>query len=407
MATLKAVLKDKKKDNTYNVKILVVHNQKNAYIKTKYYLKKNQLRNNRVVNHPNADIYNDKLSQLINKYERRLLDISTKLGNLSVLDIKDYLESELIQNEIEFFDYVDGVISELTKKYEAELKRNGKASNRTADCYTSLKNGIQEFIKPRSELLFRHIDKKFLESYEQFLRDRGTNSGVWNQMKDLRALFNRLISDERQLLSPEYYPFKYYNVNALKKDSEPRVIDLDDLRSLFTICPLNNDEAFALDVFKLDFFLIGINAVDLYHLENNGGYIANGRVFFDRSKTEVGHSIKIEPEALELINKLRGKTKYFSFQERYSTVNNFTKYMAKFLRRIADDLKIPEFTLGYARYTWATVAFNECEVPESIIDFALGHKLSKTLAGAHYIKKKRGLMDDANRKVIDMVIYLP
>jgi len=196
-------------------------------------------------------------------------------------------------------------------------------------------------------------------------------------------------------------------VNALKKDSEPRVIDLDDLRSLFTICPLNNDEAFALDVFKLDFFLIGINAVDLYHLENNGGYIANGRVFFDRSKTEVGHSIKIEPEALELINKLRGKTKYFSFQERYSTVNNFTKYMAKFLRRIADDLKIPEFTLGYARYTWATVAFNECEVPESIIDFALGHKLSKTLAGAHYIKKKRGLMDDANRKVIDMVIYLP
>ena len=215
-------------------------------------------------------------------------------------------------------------------------------------------------------------------------------------MKSLRAIFNNEINEGN--ISPEYYPFRKYNINKLKKQTEPRVIDTGTLRVIFSTPARNKDEELARKTFLLDFLLLGINPADLYNFEANE---PSGRYNFDRSKTDVINSIKIEPEAMQLIQELKGENKPLFFQEKYNTPQNFSKYTNKFLKRYAETIGIPEFTLGYARYTWATIAYNELDIDESTIDVALGHKTSKTVAGAFYIKKARTKVDEANRKMID------
>ncbi len=400
MASFKVTLKDKRKDGQYNLKILLVHNKKNAYIKTDYHLFKNQLRNGRVVNHPNARLYNKKLYDMIYEFENRI-EVRKHIEFMTALEVKKYITEKDNKNNIDFFEYIDDLLIKLLSQYRSKLKMEGKASKRTYESYRTLRNRLESFIG-EPVLSAMKINKVFLEKFEEHLRNDGVKAGIWNYMKDLRSIYNRIIQDE--LIDPGIYPFKFYNIGKLKKQSEPKILEVEILRNIFDYVPKNEFESMSKDIFQLDFYLIGINAVDLYHLEYAGGRIEADRIYFDRSKTEVIHSIRIEPEALKLMERLRGKEEYFIFQERYTDHRNFTQYLNKFLRRIADEMGIPRFTLGYARYTWATIAYNECEISDSIIDFALGHKGNKTLAGAHYIKKKRNLMDEANRKVIDYVL---
>lgn len=218
-------------------------------------------------------------------------------------------------------------------------------------------------------------------------------------MKDLRAIFNNEINEGN--ISAELYPFKKYNINKLRKQTEPRVLSVSDLKEIIFTPAQNPEEEFARKTFILDFMLLGINPADLYNFGINGTEIVDDRYNFDRSKTDVINSIKIEPEAQEIIEELAGKEKPLFFQEKYNTSSNFLKYTNKFLKRYAAFIGIHEFTLGYARYTWATIAYNNLDIDESTIDVALGHKTSKTVAGAHYIKKARTKVDEANRKMID------
>ena len=51
----------------------------------------------------------------------------------------------------------------------------------------------------------------------------------------------------------------------------------------------------------LTFFLIGINKADLYELES----IDNGYITYRRNKTGRIISVKVEPEAAEIIERLR------------------------------------------------------------------------------------------------------
>ncbi len=57
------------------------------------------------------------------------------------------------------------------------------------------------------------------------------------------------------------------------------------------------------DYFALIFMLIGINVVDLVHLQE---ITPDGRIEYHRAKTHKLYSIKVEPEALVLIEKHKG-----------------------------------------------------------------------------------------------------
>lgn len=162
-------------------------------------------------------------------------------------------------------------------------------------------------------------------------------------------------------------------------------------------------------MFKLIFYLIGINMVDLAHLR---GITSEGRVEFNRSKTKRHYSIKVEPEALAIIDKYRGRDYLLSILDRYKSHEDYRKRMNKSLQRLGGTTKgkqgaktfrplFPELTTYWARHTWATIAAG-LDIPKETIAAALGHG-GNTVTDI-YIDFDRRKVDEANRRVIDYVL---
>ena len=62
----------------------------------------------------------------------------------------------------------------------------------------------------------------------------------------------------------------------------------------------------------LIFYLAGINAVDLFHLKE----ITNGFIEYRRAKTGRLYTIRVEPEAMEIIERYRGKNYLLNILDR-------------------------------------------------------------------------------------------
>lgn len=173
------------------------------------------------------------------------------------------------------------------------------------------------------------------------------------------------------------------------------------------------------DLFMLTFYLIGINTVDLSKLTEDN--IRNGRLEYRRAKTNKLYSIKIEPEAEEIIKRYRGKKHLLSFFEKHKNYKTFRGLVNEALSRIGPvavnerGLAIKsenkraimqplekDLTIYWARYSWATYAA-DLEIPKDTISEALGHSHGAKVTGV-YIKYNRDKVDEANRKVIDYVL---
>ena len=148
--------------------------------------------------------------------------------------------------------------------------------------------------------------------------------------------------------------------------------------------------ALARDIFMLQLYLIGINLIDLYSAQS----LTNGRLEYVRHKTKKPYSIKVEPEAMALIEKLRGKDSLIDIS--YGSYNTALSSINGSLSRISTGL-----STNSARHTWATIA-TELEIPVETISHALGHQIGSPVT-AIYIAHNQKKVDDANRKVIDYI----
>lgn len=147
------------------------------------------------------------------------------------------------------------------------------------------------------------------------------------------------------------------------------------------------------DAFMLSFYLIGINAADLIALKKSD--VVNGRINYKRSKTGRHYSIKIEPEAKEIIDRYAapaGDPRLLSFGA--STVASFTVVCSRWLNTVR-----PGLTWYYARYSWANYAI-DLDVPKDIVSECLGHSHGAAVTGV-YIRYTHDKIDKANRQVLD------
>lgn len=148
-------------------------------------------------------------------------------------------------------------------------------------------------------------------------------------------------------------------------------------------------------MFKLIFFLIGINMVDLCGLKE----VNNVRIEYNRAKTHRLYSVKVEPEAMEIIDRYRGKTHLLDIMDRYGDYKDYMKRMNRELQRMGHVERVglggkkfitplfPKLSTYWARHTWATIAA-ELDIPKETIAAALGHKLGNTTT-AIYINSAR------------------
>ena len=137
---------------------------------------------------------------------------------------------------------------------------------------------------------------------------------------------------------------------------------------------------------------------------------------FHRTKTNHYFSMKVEPEAMEIIERYKGQGYLLDILDHWGNDVFFRKKMNKTLQKIGPvtrsglggkkDYKpfFPKLTTYYARHTWASIA-SDLEIPDGTISEGLGHEHGNKVTRGYIHKYSNKNVDAANRKVIDWVLY--
>lgn len=288
--------------------------------------------------------------------------------------------------------------------YKHFLEFYNSKSGGTAKIYKQTLNLLHAFEPDIAKRTFEEIDLRWLTRFEAFCAQTQVKNSRNIHLRNIRAVFNNAIDYELT----SCYPFRRFKIRA--EPTRKRSLSIDELRTLFNMTPDTYAQIY-LDAFKLTFMLIGINPVDLYNLTE---ITSTGRIEYIRAKTHKLYSIKVEPEALDIINKYRGVKRLLSYSDRWQRADSFDKYTNKALkylgalppapgRKKAASAWFPELTLYWARHSWATIAA-ELDIPDAVISQALGHSAINTTTEI-YIRRDIKKVDEANRRVLDWVLY--
>lgn len=396
--------RSQKKDGTYPLKARINHKKVAAFINMNIYLTDEQWdeRNEKTTkDFPNREFINRFL--LSRKVE--IQNIGIKLAESGYLASHNiYKVRDKIIEELEGKEVVCGLFYKTYKEF-TETRRK----KRTTEIYQSTLNWIEKFDKNISSRSFEEIDRNWLRKFYKFMEVDSPSINARNiHLRNIRAVFNYAIDEE----ITTFYPFRKMQIK--NTETVKRSISAEQLNDFFN-ADTDDTQTKYLDIFKLTFYLIGINIVDLVNLKE---ITPEGRIEYYRSKTNRFYSIKVEPEALDIINRYRGKKNLLDMMDRYTNYKDYAKRLNENLQKIGvNGLKsveikgktrniktfipmFPNITTYWARHTWATIA-SKLEIPKETIAAALGHG-GKTVTDI-YIDFDRDKIDKANRLVIDYV----
>lgn len=401
MATFKAIVFNNhlKSDGTSNVKIRIYHNRNNQYISTPHYIAPKQLGKNGLVSesHPTADELNFEITDLIQQYRKHTIKLgSFVLKNMSCKDLTKYLIA-VNDPSYEIIDFVS---------FSNKVIENVKKGN-TAAWYTNSLNSLKSFYG-KEVIYAREITGSKLNEFMLHLYEKGLEPGtVNNYLRGIRALFNRckrhFNNDDHQIIRIQHEPFSRVKIPAYRR--KKRNVTLDVLKRISDAKCSTKREELARDYFMMQFYLMGINASDLYFLNPP----ENGRIEYKRIKTDTETnfnafvlSIKIEPE-LQLLFDKYSKSGFLSEIKAFSTNRSLLSVLNKGLKTMSENLKSPNVSTNWSRHTWASLARNKAGVSKDDIDFCLGHVNGKHAIADIYIDIDYSICDIANRKVLDLL----
>lgn len=385
MATIKLYLDTRraKADGTFSIRLAVNNHGETAFISLGQSVKKDEWdkRQCRIKKRPDRDFLNDYLRDRYDYYNRILMRLQM---------------SEDYRGDISARQLRDNIIREAAGKKSATLKdmfvryTSREMGNKTKKNYSVTWNTIAQFDKTSETLLLDDISRDWLERYNLFLLNIGNCHNTRTvRIRHIAAVFNYAIDNELTT----NYPFRRLDLSI--EPTKKRDLKVEELREVFSANVKEKDRKL-LDAFKVMFLLIGINVHDLYNLTRDN--IVDGRLEYKRLKTGKQYSILIQPEVIEIMNRYPGKDRLFSFCEHYANASSFAMVTNILLKKIRAGL-----TTYYARHTWATLAF-KLGVPKDTISLALGHSFGARVTGT-YINADLSRADEANRKVIDYVLY--
>ena len=273
---------------------------------------------------------------------------------------------------------------------------------RSASTVTSMRQTVRQVEGfAGGSVYLEDIDPRWLSGLE--LHIGGKPNAIAVHMRNIRTIFNYAI-DEGYTTA---YPFRKYKIRT--EATPDRSLSAEELRRIFSY-PCAPWQQEYVDIFKLIFLLCGINMKDLAELRET----TSGRIEYNRAKTGVHCSLMVQPEAERLLNLYRGKNRLISILDRYASHADYLHHFNAGLqalgtswtngsRRTGSPL-YPGISSYWARYSWASIAA-EIDIPIDTIGAALGHSRGKTITAIYVRTDMRRKVDDANRKVIDYVLY--
>lgn len=400
-----------KDDDPAPLKVAITKKRQAAYISLGIKLTKKQwdAKKQRIIDAPNKLRLENYIKNKMMEIENAIMDLQTKgeLTKQTATQIKNkviaYLDPEVNKKDLFINRYIEYM--------------NSRSAQRTREIYETTLKKMRSFDSKVDTYSFEDISKDWLKRLDFELIKQGLRKNSRNiHFRNIRAVFNDAIDNE----ITTHYPMRTFDINP--EQTEKRSLTIDNLRTLFNYNVEPWQQKY-LDYFKLTFYLIGINPADILSCTDDN--VVEGRLLYRRKKTGRLYSIRIEPEALEIIKKYRGKERLVNFSEKMKSYKQFIGKANKGLKTIGPISKIknlnkkpndfqkeyhkayngifPSISLYWARHTWATIAFS-IGIPEEIIAEALGHSHGNRTT-AIYIDKSVANIDAANRKVLDYVLY--
>lgn len=384
------------------LKIAIAHQHKSALISLDVKILPSQWEDNKIVKHPDKQVLNTYINRIKSQVDSLIVRWTNDgiINAMSASEIKDRCMEELdpdrkkAKEDKTTFHY----------RFNKYAERMKPGSRRTFD---HTLNRLTAFIGEAAlkKLKFEDMTVDWLTSFDIFMAKTAPSKNSRNiHFRNIRTVFNDAIEDN----ITSFYPFRRFKIKG--EVTAKRDLSVEELRRLVYFdceeCAVKYR-----DYFMLMFYLMGINNIDLCHLKE----ITKGRLEFHRTKTHHFFSMKIEPEAMALIEKYKGENWLLDILDHWSSDEFFRKKMNKHLQKIGPVTRnglggkktysplFPKLTTYYARHTWASIA-SSLDIPIETISAGLGHEYGNRIT-AIYINYDNRKVDIANRKVIDWVLY--
>lgn len=387
---------------SYPVKISINAGGSSAYIGTGVSVKESEWEAKpwpgQVVRHPRKEALNLKLAEKKIAVDRVLeeLRVSGKLHGAKVSEIKDSVEKAILVKELGGSD----------KEYPVlvcfDMIIRTKKKERTVEGYRATAKKMRAYPEFSETMTFRSITPSWLIGFEAFLASTAPSANARAvYLRCLKAVFNFAIAEG---LTGAPYPFKRFKIRT--EPTKDRSLTPEELRQLWS-APCNESSRKYRDIFFLSFFLCGLNLEDLLTVKE----IRGGRIEVIRSKTGQPVSIRVEPEAAQIIERYRGKKYLLDVLDSCGNYRNYLHRLDRALKGIGKvynpktkkwegEALFPNISYYWARYAWATIA-SELDTPERTVGAAMAQGTAKTVTSIYIRVDMRKKVDAANRAVID------
>lgn len=336
-------------------------------------------------------------NRAIARMRAQIFEESEKMQDVSLERLKDVVKN--VVNPVS----VSHTFLSCTQDYMQHVTKEG-----TLRTYQTMYNKVKEY---DARATLDSMNVSWLQDFETYMKKKGYRANYYGQIeRSIRAVFNFCIDREYTT----NYPFRRFRTKSEK--TIKRNLTLEQLQ-LLRDYPCEEYQVIYRDMFMLMVYMIGINAVDLFTMPKMPGLKVGSYINYKRTKLGSKESgivkVKVEPEALEIINRYAGEEYMLCIVEKYcKNYKDFLHHMNKALQSIGPFKRVgrggkkekeplfPGLSSYWARHTWATLAA-KCRVPMDVIGKALGHADSRM--ADIYIEWDHTLIDKANRKVLNAI----
>ena len=360
-------------------RILVSHNGSNAIISLSVGCKPSEWDGVKVVKRHDRSALNAYIQNKLYEARNAMMTVSSEgvMRSITAIQLRDRI--------MEILDPKPKAVN-LIEPYFLELIKSKNKSRSVV--FRAVLNSVRKFDDSFSTKSFEDVDRRYVKSFASYLLTVVSRNSAQQYLRTFATVFNAAIEDELT----KSYPFK--GVQIKNAPTAKRNLSAAQMRAIIDL-HLEGRDAFGRDVFVLSFLLIGMNTIDMFDAKP---VTPTGRVDYIRAKTGKPYSIKVFPEAQEIIDRYKSDDKLFASGT--TSFDSFRFSLLTSLKRIGAMVGVPSLTSYYARHTWASLA-SELDVPFDTIARALGHGgYSVTDIYIAYDYRK---VDEANRKVIDYV----
>ena len=409
MATIKFFHDTRSGKDEFPIKLRIAHKKETACISLNIKVAPQEwdAKKGEVIGNKKAKTYNSLLSSRMGAAKAVLanLDLLGKTNKLSAIQIRD-----IIDNGGEFKEEKTG--HNFYEYYVSCMEK--KVKSKTKSSYEQALVNLTKFDPNIKERTFEELDYKYIERFDEWFEERGVSiNSRAVYYRNIRTVFNDAIEDALT----ENYPFKKFKIK--KAPTKKRNLSIDELILLKNYpCTYGYHEKYR-DIFMLMFYMRGINAVDLFKLTNEN--IRHGRIDYIRSKTGKPYSVKIEPEMQKIFNRYKGKQYLLDVADGAKDEKDYVTKYEGFLHRMDRGLKkigpmkrkpgrggklefdpiLPQISQYWCRHTTATL-MSKMGYSIDLIASSLGHDNGNKTTNI-YIEYNQDAVDDANRKLIDLV----